>query len=102
MRLVNQVLRAVMWLGVVAGLALLASIIYSAAGAGVFKGPVQRWLNPVALLGFLWVPAALGLWSWDGARPGAQSITFYGVALLTVVLAVVIALFFTILISGFS
>ena len=102
MGFINQALRALMWLGVVAGLALLASIIYSAAGAGLFKGPAQRWLNPVALLGFLWVPAAISLWSWDGARPGAQSITFYVFALLTLVIAVMIALFFTVLISGFS
>ena len=102
MRFVNQALRALMWLGVVAGLALLASIIYSAGGVGLFKGPAQRWLGSIGLLGFLWVPAALGLWSWDGTRPGAQPITFYVLALLTLVLAAVIALFFTVLITGFS
>lgn len=102
MRILNQILRVLMWLGVVGGLALLASIIYSAAGDKMFKGPPARWLIPVATLGMLWVPAAISLRFWDGARPGAQSIAFYLFALLTMVVAGVIGLFFAVLINGFS
>lgn len=101
MRAFDQWLRWLMWLGVVAGLALFAFIVINGGKGGNIRNP-QQWLTIVGILGLLWVPSAFGVWSWDGTRTGAQSAKFYISAALAIGLAALIVTFFFALMSSFG
>ena len=77
MRIVDQILRGLMWLGLAIGLLLLAYLFYWGAMGGGFKQSFASWLYLLAAICIGWLPPVLALRAWDGARSGAQATSFY-------------------------
>ena len=101
MRAFDQILRILMWLGIVAGLAYFATVFYDGAVKGNMKGR-QDWLEVIVPFGLLCLPPLAGVWSWDGNRTGHQSKAFYVSAAVAIGLAVLIVVFFGAMLSMFD
>jgi hypothetical protein len=92
MRTVDKILHVLMWLGLSIGLLILAAVLIQGVRARNFTDPGA--LRVMGALSVLWVPAALSLWQWDSAKPGAQSRWFYLFAVVALLVAAVIVAFF--------
>ena len=89
MRMVDKTLHVLMWLGLVISLVILAAAVVESIRERNFTDPLTWRL--LGGLSVLWVPPALSLWQWDGAKPGPQSRWFYLFAILALLLAAAIA-----------